>query len=78
MPSDQSPGLTSGKSHVRIVAHSHCKPITWLRDRLRSNCNSNTEVHNDKVFIIELQIKSTSGGENYNYNYCTRKTVIIT
>ena len=29
------------------------------------------------VFIIELQIKATAGGENYNYNYCIRKTVII-
>jgi len=30
------------------------------------------------VFIIELQIKATAGGENYNYNYCMRKTVVIT
>jgi len=30
------------------------------------------------VFIIELQIKTTVGGENYNYNYCIRKIVIIT
>jgi len=43
---------------------------------LGSNCNSNTEVHNYNVFIIELQIRATAGGENYNY--CTRKTVIIT
>ena len=34
--------------------------------------------HNYKVFIIELQIKATAGGKNYNYHYCTRKTVIIT
>jgi len=24
-----------------------------------------------------LQIKTTAGSENYNYNYCTRKTVLI-
>ena len=30
------------------------------------------------VFILELQSKATAGGENYNYNYCIRKTVIIT
>jgi len=60
-----------------FIAHSHCKPITWLHDTLGSNCNSSTQVHNYKVFTIELQIKVTAGGENYNYNYCTRKTVII-
>jgi len=30
------------------------------------------------VFIIELQIKATAGGENYHYDYCLWKTVIIT
>jgi len=29
------------------------------------------------VFIVELQIKATAGSENYNYNYCIRKIVII-
>jgi len=42
---------------------------------LDSNCNCSTEVHNDMVFIT---IKATVGGENYNCNYCIRKTVIIT
>jgi len=70
--------LTSKKSHVRIVAHSHCKSITWLHDMLGSNCNYSTEVHNYMVFITELQIKATAGGENYNYIYCITKTVIIT
>ena len=45
-----------------------------------SNLQPPVEVHNYMVFIIELQIIATAGGENhnYNYNYCTRKTVIIT
>ena len=43
-----------------------------------SNLQPPVEVHNYKVFIIELQIIATAGGENHNYNYCTRKTVIIT
>jgi len=34
-----------------------------------------TLFHNYKVYI---KIKVTTGGENYNYNYCTRKAVIIT
>jgi len=27
---------------------------------------------------MELQIKTTAGGENYKYNYCITKTVSIT
>ena len=30
---------------------------------LGSSCNSSTEVHNYIVFIIELLIKATAGGE---------------
>jgi len=41
-------------SHVCIVAYSHCKPI--MTSCYISNCNCGTEVHNHKVFTIELQI----------------------
>lgn len=30
---------------------------------LGSSCNSSTEIHNHMVFIIELLIKATAGGE---------------
>jgi len=59
--------------HIHIASQSRGFMIY-----IGNNCHSNTDVHNYKVYIMELQIKSTSGGENYNYNYCTRKTVIIT
>jgi len=58
--------------HIDIANQSRGFMIT-----LGSNCNSNIEVRNYMVFIIELQIKATAGGENYNYNYCSRKVVII-
>ena len=64
----------SEESHVHIISHSYCKSITWPRD-IESNCNCGVEVHNYKVYTT---IKVTAGGENYDYNYCTRKAVIIT
>jgi len=71
------PGLTSKKLHVHIVAHSHCKSITWLHDILGSNCNYSTEVHNYKALITELQIKATARGET-TITITEQKTVIIT
>jgi len=44
---------------------------------LGGNYNSSAEIYNYMVFIIEVKIKANAGGENCNYNYCTRKTVII-
>jgi len=59
--------------HIDIASQSHGFMIY-------QEVICSTEVYNYLVFIIELelQIKSTAGGENYNYNYCIRKTVTIT
>jgi len=44
----------SEESDARIIAHSHCKSITWFHEMLGTDCNSSAEVRNYKVFIIDL------------------------